>query len=225
MGWKFFDATGRIIEWPCPRVWRDIVRIEKSADAEWPPIRIACDVDNPLLGERGAARVYAGQKGLAMIDTDELEALTGELARRCCASAQVDFELITRPGMGAAGGIAVGLGSMLGAQLVPGSSLVSDWLSIRPRIDAADIVITGEGCFDRSSLEGKGPGAVLRSARQLGKSVHVFAGASKVSVKEGVALHVITPAGQPLGDALTECAKNLQHSVARVFADLRAASD
>ena len=71
------------------------------------------------------------------------------------------------------------------------------------RLAAADLVITGEGSFDDTSLTGKGPGAVAARALALGKLVHVFAGAvSTLKPRDHLTLHAITPAGTPLAQAL-----------------------
>jgi glycerate kinase len=106
-----------------------------------------------------------------------------------------------------------------GARLLPGYELVSSWLDIDRRIAEADIVITGEGRFDDSSLQGKGPGAIARRALDLGKQVHVFAGQVALTGKvHGLLTHAITPAGMPLEDALANAPGFLFSSVKRVFA-------
>ena len=122
------------------------------------------------------------------------------------------------PGAGAAGGIAFGLMTAAGAELVAGFDLVSAWLDLETRLAAADIVITGEGRFDDSSLSGKGPGAVVARALALGKQVHVFAGAATAAhPPERLALHSITPAGVPLERALRQASLHLAHSVRAAF--------
>jgi glycerate kinase len=125
--------------------------------------------------------------------------------------------LMDRPGAGAAGGIAFGLMTAAGATLLPGSDLVSAWLDLDARLAAADVVLTGEGRFDESSLSGKGPGAVASRALALGKKTHVFAGTVSVSPREGLHLHGITPAGVPLAEALRTAGPNLTATVARTL--------
>ena len=89
------------------------------------------------------------------------------------------------------------------AKLLPGFDLVSAWLDLERKLAAADLVITGEGSFDDTSLTGKGPGAVAARALALGKPVHVFAGAvSTLTPRAHLTLHAITPAGTPLAQAL-----------------------
>ncbi|MEJ1974048.1 MAG: glycerate kinase [Lacunisphaera sp.] len=145
-----------------------------------------------------AARVavYGPQKGLRPADHDQLERETRRLAALLCAYCRQPENLGTRPVVaGAAGGIAFGLMVAAGAKLLPGFELVAAWLDVETKLAAADIVITGEGRFDESSLEGKGPGAVVARALALGKTVHVFAGQMAVAPRPKLALHAITPAG------------------------------
>ena len=126
--------------------------------------------------------------------------------------------LMDTPGAGAAGGISFGLMAAAGAQLLPGFELVSAWLDLERRLAAADLIITGEGRFDDSSLSGKGPGAVAARALALGKRVHVFAGAVSTGAEHpGLTLHAITPPDMPLERALREAADNLRQAVHRAF--------
>ena len=104
-----------------------------------------------------------------------------------------------------------------GAKLLPGFELVSAWLDLEARLANADIIITGEGRFDESSLSGKGPGAVAARALALGKPVHVFAGQVTAAPRERLALHAITPSGIPLERALAAAGANLAASVHQVF--------
>jgi glycerate kinase len=134
-----------------------------------------------------------------------------------CAHAKKPDTLMDTPGAGAAGGISFGLMAEAGAQLLSGFELVTAWLDLEARLAAADLVITGEGRFDASSLDGKGPGAVAARGLALGKRVHVFAGAVTAPPRENLALHAITPAGTPLAQALRDAPENLGAAVARAF--------
>ncbi|MSU67566.1 MAG: glycerate kinase [Opitutia bacterium] len=168
-----------------------------------PPIRIACDVTNPLLGPRGAAATYGPQKGLRPADLARLDHECARLALLLCAHTGRPNALMDLPGAGAAGGISFGLMAAADAKLLPGFDLVSAWLDLEHKLAAADLVITGEGRFDDTSLTGKGPGAVAARALALGKPVHVFAGAvSTLTPRAHLTLHAITPAGTPLAQAL-----------------------
>jgi glycerate kinase len=87
----------------------------------------------------------------------------------------------------------------------------------RARIAAADIVITGEGRFDATSLDGKGPGALVRRARELGRRAIVFAGALDEKTSDAKDFVAITPPDTPLARALAETERNLAAAVARKF--------
>jgi glycerate kinase len=218
LGLELRDAAGRAVAPPVPAEWPRTVRISGRLAAGLPPVYIACDVTNPLLGPRGAATVYGPQKGLRPADLARLESESARLADllgQHCGQAPALKDV---PGAGAAGGTAFGLMTAAGAKLLPGFDLVSAWLDLEAKLAAADIVITGEGRFDESSLEGKGPGAVAACALALGKTVHVFAGQVTAVARPGLALHTITPAGVPLAQALREATQNLASSVRTVFA-------
>ena len=218
LGLEFTDAAGRPIHPPVPAEWTRIARLSGRLVAGLPPVYIACDVTNPLLGPRGAAAVYGPQKGLRPADHVRLENESARLADLLCRHCGKSAALKDVPGAGAAGGIAFGLMTAAGAKLLPGFDLVSAWLDLETKLAAADIVITGEGRFDESSLEGKGPGAVAARALALGKTVHVFAGQVTAAARPGLALHAITPAGVPLAQALREAPQNLTSSARAVFA-------
>ena len=143
------------------------------------PVRVACDVRNPLLGERGAARVFGPQKGATPEAVHELE-------RRLAA----DEELAPYrdlPGAGAGGGLGAGLAA-LGAQLVPGAELVLDAIAFDDRARGAALVVTGEGTADATTLEGKAPGAVADRCRALGVRCELFGGL----VRDGIRAHVLS---------------------------------
>ena len=202
---------------PIPARWPEIARIGGRVGADFPPLRIACDVTNPLLGPRGAAAVYGPQKGLRPEDITRLDHAKARLALMLCTHCEKSDTLMDTLGAGAAGGISFGLMAAANAQLLPGIDLVSAWLGLEARLAGADIVLTGEGRFDASSLEGKGPGAVAARALALGKPVHVFAGAVTAPPRNHLALHAITPSGTPLAQALRDAPANLTIAVQRAF--------
>lgn len=106
---------------------------------------VACDVANPLLGPRGAARAFGAQKGATPAQVEELE--------RRLASDPLLEPYADLPGAGAAGGLGAALAS-LGATLVPGSELVAEAIGLRARLGGAALVVTGEGPWMRR--RGKG---------------------------------------------------------------------
>ena len=177
-------------------------------------------MDNPLLGPRGALATYGPQKGLKPHDALMLEAQSARLASMLCRQFERPDALAARPGAGAAGGIAFGLMAAAGAELVPGYELVSSWLDLERRVAEADIVITGEGRFDDSSMSGKGPGALARRALELGKRVHVFAGEVRLSSQiGGLRTHGVTPPAVALADALANAPGFLFAAVKRALSD------
>ena len=220
LGLTFHSATGAPVSPPIPAHWSQIVRIAGNLPAppSLPPIRIACDVTNPLLGPRGAAATYGPQKGLRPADLARLDHESARLALLLCAHTGRPDSLMDAPGAGAAGGISFGLMAAADAQLLPGFDLVSAWLDLERKLSAADLVITGEGRFDDTSLTGKGPGAVAARALALGKTVHVFAGAvATLAPRDHLTLHAITPPGTPLAVALRDANSLLTAGVLAVF--------
>ena len=217
LGLNFEAADGRPITRPIPARWRDITRLSGRITPGLPPIWIACDVTNPLLGPKGAAAVYGPQKGLRAKDFSRLDHESARLALMLCTYCSQPENLMDLPGAGAAGGISFGLMTAAGAQLLPGFDLVSAWLDLEARLLAADLVITGEGRFDESSLSGKGPGAVAARGLALGKPVHVFAGQVTAAPREHLSLHAITPVGMALEQALRSAAVNLTTAIQGAF--------
>jgi glycerate kinase len=222
LGFRFLNEKDEPIASPTPDRWESVTRIERSP-LTLPPVYIACDVTNPLLGPTGATATFGPQKGLSPADQPKLEAQAARLAALLCTACGKSLSLAATPGAGAAGGIAFGLMVACDAQLVSGYNLVSDWLDLPARLAAADLVLTGEGRFDATSLGGKGPGRLVAEAQRLGKTAHVFAGSvgltppSQTEGPEDNLLHAITPAGMPLEEALPRTAELLAAAIAGVF--------
>jgi glycerate kinase len=218
LGLDFLAADRQAVRPPIPAHWNRITQITGAAPHSLPPIRIACDVTNPLLGSQGAAAIYGPQKGLRPEDRKRIEHESARLALMLCNHCRQPDSLMDLPGAGAAGGLPFGLMAATGARLLPGFDLVSTWLDLEAKIAAADVIITGEGRFDQSSLSGKGPGAVAARGRALGKPVHVFAGAVTVTAPapDGLTLHPITPPHTPLPEALRQAAANLGVAVSKI---------
>jgi glycerate kinase len=131
------------------------------------PLRVACDVRNPLLGARGAARAFGPQKGADASAVDELErrlSSLDELGPYC-----------DLPGAGAGGGLGAALAA-LGGELRSGAELVLDLVRFDDRARDADLVITGEGTVDETTFEGKATGAVVRRCEALAVRCELFGG-------------------------------------------------
>ena len=136
-------------------------------------VRVLCDVRNPLLGERGAARVFGPQKGADAHAVDELE-------RRLASLTELE-PYRDLAGAGAGGGLGAAFAAV-GAELCDGAAVVLEAIGFDERAACADLVVTGEGAVDRTTLEGKAPGAVVRRCAALGVRCHLFGGV----VRDGV---------------------------------------
>jgi glycerate 2-kinase len=152
----------------------NLSRIEKPQDLKLPKIIAAVDVQNPLLGENGATRVFGPQKGAS---EDELSVLERALTRLADVVAEeFGFDYRDRLGAGAAGGLGFGLMSFCGATIRPGFDVVAEAVGLESKMKDVDVVVTGEGSLDRQTLEGKTPAGVAKMARKLGKKVFAIAG-------------------------------------------------
>jgi glycerate kinase len=210
-----------------PAQWPAIEQITGSIELTVPPIYIACDVDNPLLGSNGAAAVYGRQKGLEANEIEDFDDASARVAKQLCEFYNQPESTLRTAGSGAAGGIGFGLNVALGANYVPGFELVTAWLDLSSKIREADLVLTGEGKFDQSSLAGKGPYALLAAAYSSDTSAILLAGLAEEeaaqTVRErfpGTAVYSITPVGTPLAHALKSAPDFLKQKVTEVLQTL-----
>ena len=215
LGYNFLTDDGDDLA-PFPGNLLSLIRIETEEAIELPEIVAACDVQNPLLGERGTARVFGPQKGADARTVVALEEGLHNLADVVAADLGCDFR--ETPGAGAAGGIAYGLMSFCRARVCSGFDLVADLLKLEDRIASSDLVITGEGRLDGQTLEGKGPAGVSALARKHGKPIVAFAG----SVAETPEIHALFDAAcaiidEPVGldEAMARGAEFLERAAGR----------
>ena len=138
-------------------------------------IRVACDVTNPLLGERGAARVFGPQKGATPEVVELLEDGLGNLARILIRENLLSS--VDKPGDGAAGGLGAGLRAFCGAELTSGAELVSEITGFDRSILDADFLVTGEGRTDSQTAEGKLCAVLAAKARAAGVGTILISGA------------------------------------------------
>jgi glycerate kinase len=143
---------------------------------------IASDVDNPLLGPRGAAAVYGPQKGASPADVAELDAALARWAQVVRTATGAD--VADQPGAGAAGGVGFAALAVLRATLRPGIDLVLDLVDFRAALSGADLVVTGEGSLDEQTLHGKAPAGVAAAARAADVPVVAVAGRSLLAPAE-----------------------------------------
>ncbi|NOX97739.1 MAG: glycerate kinase [Nitrospirae bacterium] len=132
-------------------------------------VTVASDVDNPLWGEKGAARVYGPQKGATPEMVEELDKALRHFAEIIKRDLHKDVANI--PGAGAAGGLGAGLMAFLEANLRPGIDIVMEVMKLEKNILDADLVITGEGKMDKQTIYGKAPYGVAKLAGRHKKKV------------------------------------------------------
>ena len=140
-----------------------------------------CDVTATFCGPDGATAVYGPQKGVrpeqvALLD-ERLRALAG------CYRSVLGRDVLTKPGSGAAGGMAGALWAVLGGKLESGADAILDILHFENHLEGASLVITGEGCIDTQTLQGKLPAVVARRAKAFSPSLRVVGLAGHVNLQ------------------------------------------
>jgi len=182
-------------------------------------LKVACDVQNPLVGPNGAAAVFGPQKGATPIVVKLLDKGLGSLAALMCDVSGIDVSRM--PGAGAAGGISGSLHALLRANLKPGSDLVFDLLRVKTILGKVDLVVTGEGKIDSQTPFGKGPGMLAKLAQQRGIPVIGLAGSIGEHVeclyKEGFSA-IFSIMNKPIGldQAIRQASFLLQTTAAQV---------
>jgi glycerate kinase len=135
---------------------------------------VLTDVTNPLLGPKGAAHIFAPQKGANSAEIEILESALQNFAN-------VVDGVADAPGTGAAGGTAFGLATLWGAQIQSGASYLFDALRITKEVESADLVITGEGALDSQSWDGKVIGTLAGITQSAGKNLWAIVGIDNTS--------------------------------------------
>ena len=177
LGVKLLDEEGLDIPYGAAGLARldriDISSLDRRlAQVE---VLVACDVDNPLTGPRGAARVYGPQKGADPQMVEELDQILERFAAIILRDLGKDVKDI--PGAGAAGGLGAGLMAFLNGRLAPGVELVLAAVKLEERIQkGADLVITGEGAINEQTVYGKTPIGVAKLAKRYHLPVIAIAG-------------------------------------------------
>ncbi len=180
LGVRMLDSGGRTIrDGGAALIALDRVDVASIAP-ETRTVRVvaAGDVDNPLVGPSGAARVFGPQKGASAEDVLLLDRALAHYAAVLHRDLGIDVREM--PGAGAAGGTGAGLAAFLGAHLRRGAEVVMEAVGLRRRMAEADLVLTGEGRFDATSLRGKVPTGVLAEARLAGVRAAVLCGRADV---------------------------------------------
>jgi len=145
-------------------------------------ITVLTDVNNPLCGGTGAARIFGMQKGASPEDLEKLDHILSHLADVVDQSTGKDFS--NTPGAGAAGGLGFGLLAFCGAKIEPGVETILDLIHIDKHLKIVDCVITGEGRMDNQSLYGKAPVGIAARAKKYGLPVIAIVGSREISLDE-----------------------------------------
>lgn len=137
-------------------------------------IIVACDVDNPLCGERGASAIFGPQKGATVEMVQTLDSALAHFAEK--VKQQLGIDIADKAGSGAAGGMGGGLQILPQVQLKAGVEIIIEATHLAEKLQDADLVITGEGRMDAQSIAGKTPIGVARTAKVFGKPVIAIVG-------------------------------------------------
>lgn len=214
LGVRFVGANGAAVD-PLPANLPAVREIRMRERLPLPSITAACDVDNPLLGPRGATAVFSLQKGADKNDQSRLEAALSQLIALTDGARDAET-----PGAGAAGGLGFGLLHFAGARLVPGFELLAGILGLEQRIRKADLVITGEGSLDAQSLGGKGPVSLAKLARCHEVPVYAYCGETDDAARGSglfAGIHPLTGTGLPKETLMADAGAILTELVARTL--------
>ncbi len=176
LGVKFLDTDGRQLP-PGGAALARLARIDASdVHPKLRDIKViaATDVTNPLCGPDGASAIFGPQKGATEAVVQDLDSALANYA--LVVSRDLGRDVGDRPGAGAAGGLGAGLMAFTNAELQPGIDMICQVLDFDSHLDGADLVITGEGQADRTTIFNKAPVGVARHARSQGVPTVLLAG-------------------------------------------------
>lgn len=165
LGMKAWDEHGKEVG----PFGKDVHHIKKVDFSTLDPrlvavdIQVACDVDNPLCGEKGASKIYGPQKGATKKQVEQYDLSLAHYSD--LIESAIGKSVKDTPGAGAAGGLGFAL-LVIGANLVSGAELLANAMKLEEAIKEADLVITGEGQSDQQTLFGKAPGYIASLAEQ-----------------------------------------------------------
>lgn len=211
LGWRFFDENGECFV-PVGETMSRVTKINKPKKPIAIPVVAACDVENPLFGENGAAYVFAPQKGA---NEAAVVRLDGGL-RHVSAIIKNDlsFDASEIKGAGAAGGMGAGAVAFLGAELKKGIDILLDAADFDRKAAEADLIITGEGRLDFQSVNGKVISGIAQRAAKLNKTVIAICGSRGKGAEEikklGVTeLYFSCETDKPFDEIIKTCEKDL----------------
>ena len=229
LGFRFFDENDHELAGTGADLAR-VARIDlSSADKRLSEttFHVMCDVDNPLLGTRGATRVFGPQKGASPQVVVELEAGMTHYSHVLEATF-TGFDA-QAPGMGAAGGLGAATCAFLGAQLIPGIECVLDLVGFDDLLDDCDLCVTGEGHADAQSAHGKVISGIAKRCKARGVPCVAVVGGMDADACElmqcGVDALVPTVIDvSPLDEVLAHAEENYTFAAQRLFSLLRIGS-
>ena len=176
LGFEFYDEAGKLVGLG-GQVLNKIKSIKtenRLKELDQCNFKIACDVNNPLYGENGAAYIYGPQKGATpdiVVELDEGLRSFAEVVKK-----ELGKDIAQVPGAGAAGGLGFGFMGFLNGKLESGIKIILDEIKLEDVVKDADIVITGEGRLDNQTAMGKAPIGVAKIAKKHGAKVIAIAG-------------------------------------------------
>ncbi|EGA71552.1 glycerate kinase [Vibrio sinaloensis DSM 21326] len=187
-------------------------------------LEVACDVDNPLCGPKGASQVFGPQKGATAFMVSQLDKNLAHYAKVIRQTNGND--VIDQAGAGAAGGLGAAFLGLFDAALRPGINIVMDAVNLAEVVKDADLVITGEGRIDSQTIHGKTPVGVARAAKQYDVPVIGIAGSlakdCAVVHDHGLdAVYSVVLGATDLPTALKEAAFNVEMTSRNIAATLR----
>jgi glycerate 2-kinase len=175
LGARLYGEHGHVLP-PGGAALADLAELDltRMRDLRGVEIVVACDVDNPLTGPRGAAAVYGPQKGASDGDVEALDRALAHWAD--VVAVRTGQDLRDRPGAGAAGGVGFAALALLGGRLRPGIDLVLELVDFDDQLAGVDWVVVGEGSLDEQTLHGKAPVGVAARAVRAGARVVAVCG-------------------------------------------------
>lgn len=176
LGFQLLDKQGREIPFGAESLGKiEKIKTHKAVkELKECHFDIACDVNNPLCGERGCSVVFAPQKGAGVEEIETMDSCLLHFAKKTREIIKDADE--NYPGAGAAGGMGFAFLAYLNSRLLGGFELIARHLNLEEKIKGADIVVTGEGKIDNQTLMGKVPAGVAALGKKYGKPVIALAG-------------------------------------------------
>ncbi len=219
LGVKFLNHKNE----PIAPIGKELINIKKIDISSLDPrikkveIEVICDVDNPLLGENGASKIYGPQKGASPEDVKLLEKGLKNLAE--VIGKDLNKKVADLPGAGAAGGLGAGLFAFLGAKLKPGIEIMTKLVGIEEKIKGCGLVITAEGKLDHQVFFNKGPAGVALCAKKYNIPCIALAGIIEENLDRNrlkeigiVASTSIVPGPVPLEESMKKAYQYLKNT-------------